>query len=417
MRRTSIIAYMSLVLAASSIGYSDASYQGKTELGFQAGGVFFEGNHGLDEDGIVGGRIGHYLTENWAVEASVVGEDTEIKNSPFKADVLIPTGEIQYHFGQSCLRPFFAIAGGAIQTNPEEMAGNALRIRGVRTDGLVGYGLGLKWMLTSWLAARVDGRHYINVDRGTAKNIGTATGGLSLLFGGHSDSAPVKKEIPAPAAVTAIPKDSDKDGVIDDNDACPGTPTGTNVDGRGCEADSDGDGIVDSKDTCPNTPAGIKVDMYGCAGDSDGDGVKDDVDQCAGTPVGIAVKADGCPADEAKVIPKNDWVLEGVNFESGSDKLKAEGKVVLDKAAGVLEANPTVTVEVQGHTDNIGGTQLNQALSDKRAMSVKNYLVGKGIAADRLTSAGYGETRPLVDNKTKEGRAKNRRIEFKVLSR
>jgi outer membrane protein OmpA-like peptidoglycan-associated protein len=149
--------------------------------------------------------------------------------------------------------------------------------------------------------------------------------------------------------------------------------------------------------------------------DSDNDGVIDDKDECPGTPAGTKVEASGCPAT-VKAIEDN-WVLKGVNFETSSDKIKSESFGALDEAAGVLKARSKVRVQIQGHTDNMGDEKANQQLSDRRAVSVKNYLVNKGVSASQLETIGYGESMPIADNKTVAGRAQNRRIEFKVLSR
>lgn len=137
----------------------------------------------------------------------------------------------------------------------------------------------------------------------------------------------------------------------------------------------------------------------------------------AATPVPAATPAP-TPAPEApKAVPAKEWVLTGVQFETGSDKLKSSSTAKLDEAAQILKDNPSVRVQVQGHTDNVGDPAFNQSLSEKRAVSVKKYLVSKGIAENRLETTGFGENVPVGDNEIAEGRAENRRIEFRVLSR
>lgn len=150
--------------------------------------------------------------------------------------------------------------------------------------------------------------------------------------------------------------------------------------------DSDNDGVVDSDDNCPSTAAGVKVDAKGC-------------------PQG------------AKAVPQDNWVLSGVQFEIGSDVLKRESESSLNEAAEILNTHAKVRVEIQGHTDNTGKADFNQSLSERRANSVKSYLVTKGVAGNRLETKGYGQNQPKADNSTADGRAQNRRIEFKVLSR
>jgi outer membrane protein OmpA-like peptidoglycan-associated protein/predicted negative regulator of RcsB-dependent stress response len=116
-----------------------------------------------------------------------------------------------------------------------------------------------------------------------------------------------------------------------------------------------------------------------------------------------------------KLRPGATIVLNNVFFETNKWDLKPESKAELNKLADLLRANPTKKVEISGHTDNVGNDAANQTLSDNRAASVVTYLVGQGVAATQLTSKGYGETKPVASNDTEEGRAKNRRTEFKIL--
>ena len=204
--------------------------------------------------------------------------------------------------------------------------------------------------------------------------------------------------------------DSDGDGVPDGADQCPGTPAGAPVDDKGCPLYSDGDGVPDYLDKCPGTPSGVKVDPDGCPIDSDGDGVPDYLDKCPGTPAGAKVDANGCP-------PAGDTlaIVTNVNFDFDSARIRNDSEAKLDRVVRILQDNPGVRVRVEGHTDSTGPEKYNMDLSYRRAESVKNYLVGKGIDANRLSVVGYGETKPLVSNKTRAGRAVNRRVEFKVL--
>jgi OOP family OmpA-OmpF porin len=169
---------------------------------------------------------------------------------------------------------------------------------------------------------------------------------------------------------------------------------------RGIAIDSDGDGVFDDSDKCPNTPKGVKVDASGCPLDTDGDGVYDYLDQCPGTPKGAKVNEKGC------------WVLKGVQFDTGKSDIKPVSYPVLDEVVVVLAKNPTLKLEIQGHTDNVGSQASNQKLSENRAMAVMEYFVAKGINQERLSAAGYGFARPIASNETAEGRAENRRVEL-----
>lgn len=167
--------------------------------------------------------------------------------------------------------------------------------------------------------------------------------------------------------------------------------------------DSDGDGVPDDRDQCPNTPAGVAVDAQGCPLDSDGDGVPDYQDQCPDTPAGAEVNALGCAAD---------LVLKDVNFEFDSATLTSEAENILDDVAAKLSSNESVDVRLEGYTDSVGSASYNKDLSQRRADSVKEYLVSKGVNADSITTYGYGEQNPIATNETAEGRAENRRVEL-----
>jgi OOP family OmpA-OmpF porin len=201
-------------------------------------------------------------------------------------------------------------------------------------------------------------------------------------------------------------KDSDGDGVVDRLDECPGTAQGVRVNERGCEIDSDGDGVGNSSDRCPGTPAGAKVDQYGCELDSDSDGVVDSMDKCPNTPKGTPVDVNGCElAAELK--------LDGVNFEFDSAKLMTDSITKLDDAVKILKRNADDKIEIAGHTDSQGAADYNMGLSERRAQAVADYLVAHGANASNLSVKGYGESHPVADNGSKEGRADNRRVELR----
>jgi len=200
--------------------------------------------------------------------------------------------------------------------------------------------------------------------------------------------------------------DSDGDGVVDRLDECPGTTAGAVVDSRGCEVDSDNDGVPDSRDRCPGTPAGAKVDQYGCELDSDSDGVVDSIDKCPNTPQGTPVDHVGCElADEYR--------LDGVNFEFDSATLTADSIAKLDDAVTILKRNADDKLEIAGHTDSQGAEDYNQGLSERRAQAVADYLIAHGANGANLTVKGYGESHPVADNGSMEGRAANRRVELR----
>ena len=144
--------------------------------------------------------------------------------------------------------------------------------------------------------------------------------------------------------------------------------------------------------------------------DLDGDGVLNERDKCPNTRPGAVVDLDGCEVEA--VIS-----LEGVHFDFDKATLRPDAIAILDKAVGLLKSQERVVVEVAGHTDSVGSEEYNQGLSERRAISVKDYLESQGITATRLTARGYGEAQPVASNDTEEGRALNRRVELIVLSR
>lgn len=207
--------------------------------------------------------------------------------------------------------------------------------------------------------------------------------------------------------------DNDGDGVVDGEDGCP-LEKGPK-ERKGCpERDSDGDGVTDEFDKCPDKPG--PKDYDGCP-DTDGDEVPDNEDDCPdqfGPP-----ENNGCPFDSPPyVFVESDRIrIKGnVLFETGSAVIQKRSYPLLDEVATVLRKNPTLgPVRIEGHTDNRGSRTLNMSLSDKRARSVLEYLVSKGIDRKRLTSQGFGFDRPIATNDTALGRAKNRRVDFRLV--
>jgi outer membrane protein OmpA-like peptidoglycan-associated protein/opacity protein-like surface antigen len=210
--------------------------------------------------------------------------------------------------------------------------------------------------------------------------------------------------------ITGCPLDTDKDGVCDGLDKCPDTPPNVNVDVRGCPLDTDGDGVPDYEDKQANTPKGAVVDANGVALDGDNDGVPDGIDKCPDTPAGIAVDEFGCP--KAKALTAK--LLLYIQYESGSFEPDQPTKATLDELVETMKAYPKLNVQVNGYTDNLGSASSNLKISQRRADAIKDYLVGKGVSAVRITSTGYGKNPDFFigDNSTADGRAKNRRIEI-----
>lgn len=212
------------------------------------------------------------------------------------------------------------------------------------------------------------------------------------------------------------PLDSDLDGVPDYMDECPNTPEAarTMVDKKGCPTDGDGDGVPDFMDECPDTPEKAIgfVDAKGCELDSDGDEVPDYKDECPAVP-GLKENK-GCPELKREVRKLLEKAMQGIEFETGKATIKKKSYPLLDQIATIFIENSNYIIEVQGHTDNVGKPDYNLKLSDDRAKAVMKYMVDKGVPAERMSAHGYGMDMPIADNATKAGRAKNRRVEFKI---
>jgi OOP family OmpA-OmpF porin len=174
------------------------------------------------------------------------------------------------------------------------------------------------------------------------------------------------------------------------------------------EGDADGDGVPDSRDRCPNTPRGVRVDANGCPIDSDGDGVADYQDRCPGTPRGAKVDASGCEIMGSVTIN-----VTTDHFAFDSAELKPAMMSELDSvAAKVTGSKGNEQLEIVGHTDSTGPEAYNQGLSERRAQAAADYLAGQGVSPSAMTVKGMGESQPVADNATREGRAMNRRVEI-----
>ena len=211
------------------------------------------------------------------------------------------------------------------------------------------------------------------------------------------------------------PPDADKDGVLDPDDACPTVPGLASL--AGCP-DKDGDGITDANDKCPDVK-GLEA-FKGCP-DTDGDGFEDSKDACPTQPEtknGVA-DDDGCPdTDKSKVSISKDqiYILDQVLFDTNKATIRKESFDLLDQVAKVFLEHPEIKrVLVEGHTDDVGKDESNLKLSDNRAKAVVANLTKKGVEAARLDAKGFGETKPVVPNDSKENRQKNRRVVFTIL--
>jgi outer membrane protein OmpA-like peptidoglycan-associated protein len=215
-----------------------------------------------------------------------------------------------------------------------------------------------------------------------------------------------QEEIPKvqqPLAI--IIQDKDNDGVPDTDDKCPDVPGKKTM--YGCP-DSDGDGYRDDEDKCPQD-AGV-ARFNGCpVPDRDNDGFNDEEDEC---PDEAFEDNNGCPYIKKEIRQKVDLAAKGIYFKTNSAEIDSMSLKNLDEIAVIMQGQAAFMLDIEGHTDNKGNADLNLKLSQQRADACKAYLVQKGISDSRIESTGFGDMKPIADNETEEGRAKNRRTEF-----
>ncbi len=206
-------------------------------------------------------------------------------------------------------------------------------------------------------------------------------------------------------------KDADKDGIPDSQDKCPTEP-GTEKN-KGCPEvkDADKDGVPDAQDPCPD-----KAGNFGGCPDSDGDNVADNVDKCPNT-VGTVANF-GCPEEKKEITEVREKLAtaaRAVQFESAKAILKDQSYDVLDEVVTIMRQNPTYSLSISGYTDDVGDDQTNFRLSQDRAKACYDYLIFRGVKAERIRHTGFGEARPIASNNTAEGREQNRRVEFELI--
>ena len=428
--------------------------EGTVEAGVYGGYGLLLGDYGgleLKHGPLAGARVGYFIDRHISLEPSYqwLFTKTDLPAGNQNATLRSLRTNLLYNFlPDNPIRPFVT---GGLGWGQTKVNGGVLDSHDLELNA----GVGLRWMVREMIGARFDAR-YVHMDVGDGlndrqHNIEFALG-ATFMFGGtpredsdgdgvydKNDKCPntasgAKVDATGctsdadgdgvPDGVDKCPntvkglivdekgckQDTDKDGIPDGADRCPETPEGAKVNSFGCGVDADGDGIEDKVDKCPDTPKGASVDQKGCPLDSDGDGVANYLDKCAGTEAGIKVDENGCPLES-----KARGVLKGVNFKPSSSELTESSFATLDEVAATLNEVPEVKAEVQGHTDSQGGAVGNQKLSQKRAQAVADYLISKGVAPERLTVKGYGESNPIADNGTPQGRAENRRVELNWL--
>jgi outer membrane protein OmpA-like peptidoglycan-associated protein len=339
-------------------------------------------------------------------------------------------GTIKYDFikRESVIDPFIEIGGG--YTWVDEIGA-----------GTVNGGLGLNIWFSENLGLTLQSTYKHAFEDYGVKHF-QHLAGISVKFGGTDtdgdgiyDKDDACPEVAGLEAFNGCP-DADGDGIEDSKDSCPNEAGSAEM--NGCP-DADGDGVADKDDACPNE-AGLAA-LAGCP-DADGDGVADKDDECPneagpaenkGCPwpdkdgdsvldkddqcpdVAGTVANAGCPEVTEEVQKQLNDYARTILFDTGKSSIKAESTSVMVDIITILKEYPNAKFTVEGHTDSVGSAKLNQSLSESRALSVKEFLVDKGIEEFRLSAVGYGEDKPIATNNTRSGRTQNRRVEINLV--
>jgi OOP family OmpA-OmpF porin len=394
---------------------------------------------------LFGLRLGLRLHPMFAIEAEGVGIPSKARDTGASAFIIGARGSLVYNIMPGEIAggrfiPFVLAGAGILNVAATDGDGSYTAIK-KDTDFEFHGGVGAKYYLTEIVHLRVDARA-LGVPNTDSKSYALDwefMAGVGFTFGGTE---------PVVATPPPLIKDSDNDGIPDDADKCP-TQAGPK-DNNGCpDKDTDGDGVVDRKDKCPDKAG--PPEREGCPEeDKDNDGIADDKDKCPDEPEdkdqfededgcpdpdndkdGVLdandkcpteaetkngyQDDDGCPDEVPVAVKKFTGVIKGINFRRNSADIKASSFPLLKEAVGVFKGYPTLRVEISGHTSDEGKRDFNMKLSRKRAEAVKLFLVSAGIDEQRIGTVGYGPDKPIEDNATKEGKEKNRRIEFRLL--
>lgn len=378
----------------------------------------------------LGARLALFPSRYFGLEAEALAGPARTAGSDEAAGIWAARGHGLLQLPLGAVTPFALAGFGAL--------GAGSNATGSDTDEAVHLGLGAKLALDELVGLRLDLRDVISAKYSPdqSDNVHNPELLLGLTFSldfskkaaapaapppdadadGVPDVDDECRRLPGPAPLGCpVPKDSDGDGFIDDKDAC---PTEAGAGKMGCpDRDPDRDCVDQAVDRCPSE-AGAQPD--GCPErDVDRDGIPTPEDRCPAEPEtknGFQDQ-DGCPDTLPEQVKRFSGVIPGIEFELGKATIRPSSGPTLDEAANVLKQYPALRVTIAGHTDNVGARDKNVALSLARAEAVKAYLVGRGIAAERLQTRGAGPDEPIAGNEQAAGRQKNRRIELKLMEK
>lgn len=368
-----IVIGMSLALLAGTSLASDTSYDDRWYVTPNVSFVKPDGDKNVSSGLEAGMAIGKFLSENLSLDFEVSQGTFDSKSSGEREQRSFGLFS-RYHFKESLgFKPYVGLSLGYMHVNKTNSIGERQALGNVIS--------GFSKSLSDNFNLRTELRYRLENSDDTFSGQDIFgdylfNAGISYMIGEASHQSTVTKLVEQAPAL-----DSDNDGVSDANDRCPNSAPGAKVDSTGCaiavDGDDDRDGVANSRDVCPHSKAGAVVGRDGC---------------------------------EVKVVIE----LQGVHFDTDKSTLKPESISILNAAVKTLGEHGTIMVEVAGHTDSRASDAYNQALSQRRAKVVFDYLTAHGISADRMTWRGYGEAQPIATNDTVDGRARNRRTELIV---
>jgi outer membrane protein OmpA-like peptidoglycan-associated protein len=360
---------------------------------------------------------------------------------------VVNPGDLMYYGVDGVIKYSFMNAIGSKVIDPSAHIGGGYTFLGDASAGTVNGGLGLTFWFTEQVGLSLVSTYKHSFDDTRTPNVDIPThmqhfAGLTFKFGAtDKDNDGIYDKDDACPDVFGLKEfngcpDTDGDGIEDAKDAC--INEAGLAEFQGCP-DTDGDGVADKDDACVDVP-GLKS-LQGCP-DADGDGVTDKADKCpdvkgpkenAGCPwpdrdgdsvldkddkcpdVKGTVANQGCPEVSDEVVKRLNDYAKTILFDSGKSSFQKQTYPVLEAITAILKEYPNSNFSIEGHTDSDGSDASNQTLSENRAAAVKNYLIEKGISSSRLSSVGFGEKMPIDSNKTKAGKANNRRTEVKLV--
>ncbi len=332
-------------------------------------------SNSLDESDAIAAELGFMVTDHAAFQLSYTKLNPNDAIGFGDEDMIMQSLDYMYYFKPEGSQggPFLRFGVGKYEFDSEVAGG------GWKESDIARAGLGFEQHLTDTFSWR--GEFGVVRDTTTNRYDTQMLFGFSVNFGGGSrktEDLEVVKPVVAPVVTSNTRKDADNDRVFDDVDQCPNTKPGVAVDQNGCELDSDGDGVVNSADACPDTPAGARVGKTGCR----------------------------------LMLEETVRMTLDVKFKNNSSQLENDFKSDIQRLAKFMTEYPDTNVVVEGHSDSVGKAEYNQWLSEQRAKTVMNELISVyGISASRVSAKGFGEAKPIADNNTATGRAKNRRVE------